>query len=160
MNIPQYFQSLLCITGMLLYSSYAAAQTYAVDDSASQVLESGLTKMQWDSLVPRPGQPPTITGRVSVLIRLNVSPWRNRQVRIYQKLPSLPDGPINVQWTSKGPLLPGSLRDGERALVYAGPINSDQLEDTFHLVIQADGERIVRPQSLAFSFEIELEPAQ
>jgi hypothetical protein len=135
-----------------------SAQTYPVDDSASQVLESGLLKMRWDSVLPKPGQASIITGQVVVLVRLDVSPWRGRQVRIYQKLPSVPAGPINVRWTSNGALLAGTLRDGERTLVYAGAINSDRLEDTFRLTIQADGERVERPQALAFSFEIELEP--
>ena len=56
-----------------------------------------------------------------------------------------------------GPLLPGTLRDGERTLVYSGPIASNRLEDTFRMTIQADGERVLRPQDLVFSFEIELE---
>jgi hypothetical protein len=147
----------------LLFGSFflpmsVLAQTYPVDDSASQVLESGLLKMRWDSLVPKQGEASTITGQVVVLVRLNVSPWRGRTARIYQKLPSLPVGPVNVRWSSNGTLLSGALRDGERALVYAGTINSDRLEDTFRLIIQADGDRVERPQSLAFSFEIELEP--
>ncbi len=136
----------------------AVAQTYPVDDSASQVLESGLLKMRWDSVAPRSGQASTMTGQVVVLVRLDVSPWRGRQVRIYQKLPSVPIGPVTVRWTSNGPLLSGVLRDGERALVYAGPVNSDRLEDTFRLTIQADGDRVERPQALTFAFEIELEP--
>ncbi|MGH8050089.1 MAG: hypothetical protein ACRERV_16730 [Methylococcales bacterium] len=159
MMINQYmFLALLAVLNLLPIT--AVAQTYPVDDSASQVLSSGLLKMRWDSLVPRPGQPATMTGQVVVLVRLDVSPWRGRQVRIYQKLPSVPVGPVTVRWTANGPLLPGVLRDGERALVYSGPINSDRLEDTFRLTIQADGDRVERPQALAFSFEIELEPQQ
>jgi hypothetical protein len=152
---------LLLIVGLIGASAFPlplAAQAYPVDDSASQVLESGLIKMRWDSLVPRPGQASTMTGRVIVIVRLDVSQWKGRQARIYQKLPAQPAGPVNVRWTSKGTLQPGILRDGERALVYAGPINSDRMEDTFQLTIQADGDRVVRPLSLAFSFEIELEP--
>ena len=51
------------------------------------------------------------------------------------------------------------LRDGERALVYAGPIEADRLTDTFRITLQADGDRSVRPQSLEFAFEIEPESA-
>jgi hypothetical protein len=148
----------VCLAYMLLFPQHASAQTFPVDDSASQVLESGTVKMRWSSLVPAPGQAATITGYVTVLVRLDVSQWRNRQVRIYQKLPSLATGPVNVRWTANGPLLPGTLRDGERALVYVGPITSDQIQDTFRLHIETDGDRVVRPLSLAFSFEIEVEP--
>lgn len=98
-----------------------------------------------------------MTGQVVVVVRLDVSPWRGRRGRIYQSLPSQPVGPVNARWTANGPLLSGALRDGARALVYAGPIQSDRLEDTFRMTIQADGNRVLRPQDLTFAFEIELE---
>ena len=41
--------------------------------------------------------------------------------------------------------------------MYAGPIQTDRLEDTFRMTIQADGNRVLRPQDLIFAFEIELE---
>jgi hypothetical protein len=135
----------------------AAAQTYPVDDSASQVLQAGQVKMRWESLVPQRGQPPTIRGQVTVLVRLDVSPWQGRNGRIYQKLAAVPSGPVTVTWSANGPLLPGTVRSGERTLVYSGPLNAPRLEDTFQMIIQADGERVQRPQDLQFSFEIELE---
>lgn len=141
----------------LLWACPLAAQTFPVDDSASQVLEAGPIRMRWDSLVPQPGQASTMTGQVVVLVRLDVSPWRGRRARIYQTLPSQPIGPVDVRWTTNGPLLPGALRDGGRTLVYAGSIQSDRLEDTFRMTIQADGNRVLRPQDLTFAFEIELE---
>ncbi len=141
----------------MLWASPVTAQTYPVDDSASQVLEAGPIKMRWDALVPQPGQASTMTGQVVVLVRLDVAQWRGRSARIYQTLPSLPIGPVDVRWTANGPLLPGTLRNGGRTLVYTGPIQSDRLEDTFRMTIQADGNRVLRPQDLTFAFEIELE---
>lgn len=149
---------LLAIAIATAWAMPVAAQTYPVDDSASEVLQPGLVPMRWDSLVPRPGQPSTISGQVVVRVRLDVSPWRGRQARIYQKLPAMPSGPVTARWTADGPLLAGTLRDGERTLVYSGPIESNRLEDTFRMTLQADGDRALRPQSLAFSFEIEPEP--
>jgi len=137
----------------------AMAQTYPVDDSASQVLSSGQVPMRWDSPVPRPGQAATISGQVVVRVVLDVSPWRGRRARIYQKLAPSPSGPVSARWSADGPLSSGVLRDGERALVYAGRIDADRLTDTFRLQLQADGDRVVRPQALNFSFEIELESA-
>lgn len=150
-------RSVLLLLIAALWASPIAAQTFAVDDSASQVLEAGPVKMRWNTLVPQPGQASTMTGQVVVLVRLDVSPWRGRRARIYQTLPSQPIGPVDVRWTANGPLLPGALRDGGRTLVYAGPIQSDRLEDTFRITIQADGNRVLRPQDLTFAFEIELE---
>ena len=141
----------------LLWACPLAAQTYPVDDSASQVLEAGPIKMRWDSMAPQPGQTSTMSGQVVVQVRLDVSPWRGRSARIYQTLPSQPIGPVNVRWTANGPLLPGAMRDGGRTLVYAGPIQSDRLEDIFRMTVQADGNRVLRPQELSFAFEIELE---
>lgn len=135
----------------------ASAQTFPVDDSASQVLESGPLKMRWDSVVPRPGQPSTMTGQVVVLVRLDVAQWRGRRGRIYQRLAPVPNGPVTAAWSANGPLLPGRLRDGERALVFSGAIASERIEDTFRLSIQADGNRVLRPQDLHFSFEFEPE---
>ncbi len=140
-----------------LYAPHVVAQTFPVDDGASQVLEAGPVKMRWNTLVPQPGQASTMTGQVVVLVRLDMSPWRGRRARIYQTLPSQPIGPVDVRWTANGPLLPGALRDGGRTLVYAGPIQTDRLEDTFRMTIQADGNRVLRPQDLTFAFEIELE---
>lgn len=134
-----------------------SAQTFPVDDSASQVLESGPLKMRWDSVVPRPGQPATMTGQVVVLVRLDVAQWRGRRGRIYQRLAPVPNGPVSAVWSANGPLLPGRVRDGDRALVYSGAIASERIEDTFRLTIQADGNRVLRPQDLHFSFEFEPE---
>ncbi|MBN8214117.1 MAG: hypothetical protein J0M09_14435 [Xanthomonadales bacterium] len=150
-------RNLLLLLIAALWASPIAAQSFPVDDSASHVLEAGPIKMRWNTLVPQPGQASTMTGQVVVLVRLDVSPWRGRRARIYQTLPSQPIGPVDVRWTANGPLLPGALRDGGRTLVYAGPIQSDRLEDTFRITIQADGNRVLRPQDLTFAFEIELE---
>jgi hypothetical protein len=135
----------------------AAAQTFPVDDSASQVLQAGPLKMRWDSVVPRRGEPPTIRGQVTVLVRLDVAPWQGRNGRIYQRLATVPAGPVTVSWSASGPLLAGVVRDGERTLVYSGPLMTARLEDTLQMSIEANGERVQRPQDLDFSFEIELE---
>ena len=146
----------------LVLPASAMAQAGAalpVDDSASQVLSAGEVAMKWDSLAPGPGKSDGITGQVVILVRLDVSDWQGRQGRIYQRLAPQAGSPVTARWTSLGPLLPGSVRDGERTLVYAGPILSPRLEDTFRMTIEADGGRVVRPQNLDFSFEIELESA-
>jgi hypothetical protein len=140
---------------LLALSTAVWATTFPVDDSASQVQGSNL-RMQWDALVPIAGQPSTISGVVNIIVRLNVSQWRGHQGRIYMVLPSQPSGPLTASWTTRGPLQPGVLQAGERMLVYAGPIESDVIEDTMRLTLQTDGRRLVRSEQVLFSFEIDV----
>lgn len=144
------------ILSLLLAALPAFAATYPVDDSGSQVLDTSL-RMKWDSVSPQSDKGAGVSGVTTVLVRLNVSAWKGRQGRIYMALPVQPAGQVNASWTTRGPLLPGALRAGERTLVYAGPLNADLLEDTLRLLIQADGQRLVRSEKLHFSFEIDLE---
>ena len=90
-------------------------------------------------------------------IGYNGTQWRGRRGRIYQRLAPVPNGPITAAWSANGPLLPGRVRDGDRALVFSGAIASERIEDTFRLTIQADGNRVLRPQDLQFTFEFEPE---
>lgn len=150
--------ALLVVLGiaMQLFAPQARAQSYPVDDSASVVLGSDV-RMRWDEAAPRNGRAGWLTGHVTVLVRLDVRAWRGRNARIYQVLPPQPGAQVIAEWTSHGVLLPGRLRAGERALVYAGPINGDELSDTFRITLRADGETLGRTESLDFSFEIEPE---
>lgn len=149
---------LLCLVlATLSFAPLARAQAYPVDDSASVVLGSDV-RMRWDEAAPRNGRAGWLTGYVTVLVRLDVRQWRGRQARIYQVLPPQPGAQVIAEWTSQGVLMPGRLRAGERALVYAGPITSDELSDTFRITLRADGDHLGRTESLDFSFEIEPEP--
>ncbi len=147
---------LLAAALLLAATPAALAQAYPVDDSASQVL-GGNVRMKWDSVIPQRGQSSGMTGQLTVLVRLDVSPWAGRNARIYKKLPPQPSGPIQASWTSRGVLQPGILRDGERTLVYSGTILTDRLEDTLQLTLRADGDRMPDYSHVTFSFEIELE---
>lgn len=146
----------LALALMLAGCPVAFAQTFLVDDSASQVL-GGNVRMKWDSVVPQRGQSSGMTGQLTVLVRLDVSPWVGRNARIYKKLPPQSAGPIQASWTSRGVLQPGMLRDGERTLVYSGPLLTERLEDTLQVTLRADGDRMPDYSQVTFSFEIELE---
>lgn len=131
----------------------AYAQAIRLDDSASQVL-SGLVRMNWEQ--PAPGRGDMLVGQVTVLVRLDTSALRGRSGRIYHVL-GRQATPVEVSWTSRGPLLPGTLHDGDRTLVYAGLVTTDAIEDTLVLTIRADGNRLAHPEQLAFHFEFEPE---
>lgn len=149
--------ALLLALALLAAAPVASAQAQRVDDSQSQVLGSTLA-LRWDQAAPRDGRAGTLSGTITVLVRLDVRAWRGRNARIYQVIPPSAGVDVQAQWTSQGVLLPGQMRSGERALVYAGPVNSDFLQDTFRLTIRANGDRLERTERLEFDFEIEAEP--
>lgn len=136
-------------------SGHAMAATYPIDDRTSTPYES-TTKLEWDSIIPRRGAAPTLTGKMAVQVRLDVHAWQRRMGRIYLKLQNLPLGTVTATWTTHGRLLQGSVRSGERALVYSGPIQSNAIEDNLALTIQTDGRSLTRMEQLNFSFEIDV----
>lgn len=141
----------------LLAAPAAQAETYPVDDTGTRVL--GKVDLAWDSAAPVRGRADTASGGVTVLLRLDMSPWRGRSGRLYLILPARPQGRLLARWSARGPLLPGQLRDGERALVMAGPVATDVIEDTLRLTLHTDGDGDVGAERLEFSFEFEPDPA-
>lgn len=153
-------RSLATIVALLLWSIVipVAAQTFPVDDSASQVL-GGTLRLKPATVLARGAPMTMVTGEMAVLVRLDVSPWQDGKGRIYMRLPEQSGSAITATWTTRGRLLPGALRAGERALVYAGPIGSTGLEDTLRLRIDADGRTLPPSEQLVFTFEIDLDPS-
>lgn len=132
------------------------AAVYPVDDSASQVLDPR-PAMQWESVAPVRGGGNRVTGQVTVLVRLQVAPWLERSGRVFMTLPERPEGPVSATWTTRGVLQPGRVQSGERALIYAGRIRTDHLEDTLSLTLTTDGTRLTRQERLQFRFFIEVD---
>jgi hypothetical protein len=140
----------------LILCGAVQAETFRVDDSRSQVLDPHL-RMQWESIAPGRGSSTDVVGQTTVIVRLDVSPWQGRAGRIFMSLPPRAEAPVQARWTTRGRLQSGLLRSGERAVVFAGPIAADLLEDTLVIRITTDGERLEREESLEFSFEIEVD---
>lgn len=132
----------------------SVAEMHRVDDSSTQVL-SRQVRLKWDDPTPHRGARTSVSGDLVVLVRLDVSPWAGRNGRVFLSLPVATTVPVSATWTTRGPLLPGTLRPGDRALVYAGPIPAGRLEDTLHFVLQADGRDLVHREQLDFMFEID-----
>ncbi len=153
-------KSLASVLAALLWlaTSTAFAQSYRVDDSASQVL--GSTLRLKPATAPARGAPVyQVSGEIEVLVRLDVTPWLGRRGRIYMRLPERSGRSVTASWTTRGRLLPGTVRSGERALVYNGPINVRTIEDTQRLRIEADGRYLRPSEQLEFTFEIDLDPS-
>jgi hypothetical protein len=136
----------------------APAATYIVDDTASIPYESNVATRWRDNAATGGRQMSNeIEGAVTITTRLNVQPWQNRNGRIYLALPQQTVGVVNVEWSTQGRLLPGKLQSGERTLIYAGPIRTPVLEDTFIVRVTADGRRVNATQKLKFHFEIDVD---
>jgi hypothetical protein len=134
----------------------ATAATFAVDDSTSYTHDAN-TAMKWKLVAPSRRMGSVVEGATLVTVRLNLMPWANKSGKIYMALPAQSIGPVKAAWTTQGRLLAGQLISGDRTLVYAGPIRTAVLEDTIALKVEADGQRLVAPQRLQFSFEIDVD---
>ena len=136
----------------------AGAATYIVDDSSTIPFETNVTTRWRDNSTTGGHQMSNdIEGAATLTLRLNLQPWLNRNGRIYLALPQQPIGVVNVEWSTQGRMLPGKLQSGERTLVYAGPIRTSVLEDTFTVRVVADGRRVNAAQRLMFHFEIDVD---
>lgn len=135
----------------------ASAATYRVDDTGT-VVSQPVTPMRWRQLAPSRAGDNTAEGRLNVALRLNLANWLRRPVRIYMILAPTSTGidQLTATWRSQGRLLPGSLRAGGRALVFDGIVTESFLMETIELTLTADGRTLERPQTLQFSFEIEV----
>lgn len=145
---------LLAWLALLGLANPAWAQAFRVDDSRSQVL-GGTLRLKPEDTRSRNAMATQVSGETHVAAVLDVSPWKGRHARIYLVVPGHEGARLVVSWSTHGRLLPGSVRSGERTLVYAGMIATDTLEDTLRLAIQADGRKLRRDEQLAFAFEIE-----
>jgi hypothetical protein len=145
------------VLGMVLaLAGPAFAATYVVDDTSTIPYESNLVS-RWRQGATGRQLGNDIEAAALVTVRLNVAPWLNRNARIYLALPQQPIGIVTVDWATQGRLLPGTLRSGERTLVYTGPIRTPVLEDNFQLKVVADGRRVALTQRLQFRFEIDID---
>lgn len=133
----------------------AGAATFRVDDSQTQVLESTLA-MRWQQFSPVASNH-TIEGSTRVHVRLNLSPWQGKLVKIYMVLPAQSIGTVQVSWRGQGKLLGGNLVSGQRSLVYAGPVQGAVLDDVLSLNLRADGRMVGSQHRLEFHYEIDVE---
>lgn len=124
-------------------------------DDLGTVVARPVTPLQWRQPVPGRQTDATLQGTVEVRVRLNVTPWLGKPVRLYLALAPLPGRRVQASWTGAGVLLPGTLASGQRALVFTGVMHSAVLTDTLALQLLADGRTLDSASALAFHFEAE-----
>ncbi|GAA4353519.1 hypothetical protein GCM10023165_43810 [Variovorax defluvii] len=135
----------------------AGAATFRVDDTGT-FLSQPSTPMRWRQLAPGRAGDHTVEGRVTVALRLNLSPWLNRPARLFMGLAPTEGLQMSASWRTQGRLLPGTLRGGSRTLVFEGVVRDAFLQESIVLDLVADGRTLERAQSLQFFFEIEVMP--
>lgn len=151
---PLTIAVLLALLG--LGAPQCPAATYRVDDRASLPSES-TTLLRWRRTAPSLERDDTLEGVTAVALQLDVSRWTDQQASLYLVFPEQGSAALRASWTSRGRLLPGEIRPGQRVLVYRGRISGPVIEDTLLLGITADGNRLAGMQRLNFHFEIDTE---
>jgi len=152
--IIRYLPAFLMLATM---SVSVHAATFAVDDSGSHVRQP-LVRTKWVDVAPTRKASSAISGVLVVDVELNTSAWKGKAGKIYMTLAQTSAaGLVQASWTSQSEvLLPGNLQSGERVLVFDGAIDSDLLRDTLTITLRADGNRVLRPEILNFTFEIDI----
>lgn len=131
-----------------------SANTAVIDDSGTLPNDAGLA-LRWQQASPRGPNANLMVGTLALRVRLNVSPWLRRTGHIYLVLPAQQPGAMNATWTTQGRLLPGTVNNGGRTLVYAGPITTPFIEDNVQLTINVDGRRMSQMYRVNFRFEMD-----
>ena len=147
----------LCSVAFALLAMPSWAATYRIDDTGTLVSQP-VTPMKWRSVVPSRTADNTVEGQLNVALRLNLANWVNRPARIYMVLAPTEGEQLYASWRTQGRLLPGSVRGGNRTIVYDGVVREPFLNETIELSLQADGRLLMRTQQLQFYFEIEVSP--
>jgi hypothetical protein len=147
-------RSLVSVGLLLLTASAALARTSAIDDSATLPYDAPMV-LNWQQPAPRRPVNNTMTGTLTLHVKLNVAPWMKRSGRIYLVLPAQQPGAMSASWVTQGRLLPGRIVSGSRTLVYSGPISSPFIEDVLQLTLQVDGTSLRQAYRVNFSFEMD-----
>ena len=95
--------------------------------------------------------------------RLRTAPYVGRNASIYLALPRISKGlrlatAMRLEWTSRGRFASGSVRPGDRALVFRGKIDAPTFVETIDLRILIDGRYLEHGLEFEPIFEIELDP--
>lgn len=149
----------IVLAGLLAASVFAmspaAATTSRVDDTGT-VVSDAVVPMRWKQLQPGPAVDHSVQASVRVAVRLNTLRWIRQPIRLYMALaPAAGSAPVEASWKTQGRWLAGSVRSGNRALVFEGVAGSALMEETLDLALHTDGRALASVQSLQFYFEID-----
>lgn len=131
----------------------ARAETVRLEDPLSHTVPP-TAQMEW-----LPQTPGDRDGGMETWVRVNVQiqthEWVGRVGRIYMVLPRDEASTIEAVWTANGPLRSGRLVSGERALVWAGTLRSDSLDDQLQVRLRSGPDWQSASRRLNFHFELD-----
>lgn len=157
--MPQLFRLVVLVSLATTLHSHVAAQQLSaarVDDSGT-VVSAPIVPMQWRQPVPARGSANDVEGEFEVALRLNLTPWLNREVRMYLVVepPAIPGMRVTARWRGGGRFLGGSVQSSRRALVFQGLVTEPFLREKVHFILAADGSQISSTQAIQFHIEVE-----
>lgn len=145
------------VAGTLLTAGPALANPHRLDDSLSHTVPAN-AQMQWR---PQTAAEPDagVEAWVRVNVRIDTSSWVGRTGRIYMVLPRDQASTMEAEWTANGPLRPGRLVSGERALMFAGRIPGTTLQDQIQVRLRSAPDWQSTSRRLNFYFELDVDGA-
>jgi len=153
-----------CAWVLLLAAGSAAAAPVRLDDTASprQRVEATV-RWEHDSIGELDEEKiySLIAEVRGMEFRLNTAAYVGQEAQIFLTVPRFirglrtPDA-MRVTWTTGGRLVAGSLRPGDRALVFQGKISTPLITELFDFRIHIDGRQLDRGLEFEPIFEIEL----
>lgn len=102
-----------------------------------------------------------LVARVSAFeLRLDTRAYVGQQARIYVRLPQALAGydvafPARLSWQARGTFLSGEAEQGQRGLLYEGPISAGQMGDILDFSILLDARSYDGTLALTLDYEIE-----
>lgn len=95
-------------------------------------------------------------------LRLDTRRWQGRNVRVYMRMPSAIQGltgtsGLRMTWRGDGRFEDGVLVPGDRALIYAGPVDGPELRGILNVQFELDAGSV--SGLIRFDPEFEIETA-
>lgn len=152
---PRGHSLLLAALALAIGASDARATGVRLDDALTHVVPPN-ARMEWLPLTSGASENDTaMEAWVRVNVRIDTRAWMGRQGRIYLVLPRDEASTMQAAWTGTGRLQDGTVRSGERALVFAGEVPGPQLEDQWQMRLRSPADWSAPNRRLQFHFEIE-----
>ena len=151
-KIGGFFLFFLVLAG-IVPNAFAQRATHPISDAGSYV--QPLVKMEWDDIVPVPGQQSMmISGSFHVQLKLDTRAFEGKQGRIFIVLQPTSFGEVFAKFQPEGALVNGEVRTTQRGLIYSG-VMPYRFDEKVFFTITTNGKQVVRPEDIEFRFEAE-----
>ena len=140
------------VAGLLL-SAPALAETHRLDDLGTYSVPPA-PSLQW-SAWQTSGKHSVMVGQFELHLRLDVSAWMGRRVRIFMRLPKDQESVLELRWESGRTITGGQVASGRRTLIYSAEIRSPHIEDVVDVHVRSAPDWAGSSRRLDVVFELE-----